>query len=123
MKNIRNTFLSLAILLMACGISFSATINDAFSRDYWVTKTGITTGTTNEILYTYFVSLGYEGSLNDMYIAWLIDQTCLTADSSFNDLLYAYFVDGTTCSPSDKFIYNRDAEHIANRDGDLITYP
>lgn len=110
-------FLS-AIFSVLLAVSSFAAITDAFSRSYWVSKSGITTGTTNDIMFQYFGTLGYTGSLNDRYFQWLVDQTGLPDTSSFNDLLYACFVTGVP----GYYVYNGDGTIVTNGDGTQVTY-
>lgn len=106
-------FILSTILFALLSVNAFAAISDAFSRSYWVSKSGYTTGTVNDIQYKYFGSLGYTGSLNDRYKAWLAHETGLSTSLSFNTLLTAYF---------NANIYNGDGQIILNGDGGSVTY-
>ena len=76
--------------------SYSA-LEDFWSRSWWVTQSGLSTGTINDIQYSYLGGLGYTGTLNNRLKAWLSDETCVAETEGLQALVIEYFEKGTTC--------------------------
>lgn len=92
-KAIRSLLIGL-VLSIAFVSSSSAAQEDLYSWTWWSNISGITSGTINDIIYTYLGILGYTGTLNDRLFNWLVVETGLPSTYYLNDLEYAYFVLG-----------------------------
>lgn len=96
MNKIRSVFLITAAILVLC-FPANAAFRDFYSRDWWVTKSGIETGTINDIKFTYLGNLGYTGTLNDRLRNWMLDATG-AGSGTMNDLIYGCFEATTACA-------------------------
>lgn len=99
LPNFKKILLSV-VLAMSLVTSAFAAREDAYSYSYWSGLSGVTTGTTNEIMFNYFGSLGYTGTFNDRYHAYLVDITGLSSSLTLNDLIYEHFVLGVSVGGS-----------------------
>lgn len=95
---ITKTILSLFVGLALLTTNAFASISDFYSRDWWKDKSGITTGTINDIQYTYLGNEGYAGTLDDRLRKWMIDATGADSSSTISELVYKCFVSTTSCT-------------------------
>lgn len=110
--------LLIILIFLTIQVNAFSGMHDAFDRAYWVSKSGLTAGSVNDIMFKYFGTLGYAGDLNDRYHSWLVDQTGLSSSLTLNDLLYQYFVLGTVVAGNT--ILMETGSHILLETGDKL---
>ena len=92
---IKKIILAVVILIFSVGNSYAA-MRDFYDRSWWVNKSGIATGTINDIIFQYLGDQGFDGTINDRLLGWL---AVVTGDEtgSLNQLLIECFESTTAC--------------------------